>query len=508
MKILNAQQIKEVDQCSIQKQKISSWELMERASAVFVDALCRYLTSSTKVHIFCGKGNNGGDGLAIARMLADRHFSVSVFIVQHTNKASEDFLINYEKIKTHSRIDCRKEVFQYADIDGEIKDDVICIDALLGSGINKAASGLLEACICHINKRYKTIYSVDMPSGLFIDKENGPHDAVVKSTRTFTFQLPKLSFFFPENAKFVGDWEVLDIGLSEECIQQHTTSYFTIDSSFVASLYIPRKKVSAKWDYGHCLVIAGSWAMPGAAVMCVGSALRSGCGLVTIHSVEKVVDKVSQYYPECLLSVESNSTNIQKIPGNIKRYTSIAFGCGMGYTEDTHMALHTLLQTAEEQKLIIDADGLNVLAQHPEWIDQLPPYRTILTPHIKEFDRLFGNHSTHYQRLQTAIQVAIRKKIVVVLKSAYTAVILPSGYVYFATLANSGLAKGGSGDVLTGLIAGLCARGYQIENAALLAVYLHAYAGLMAAQHTHSECVLPTDVIAFLPHAFKLVENA
>lgn len=508
MKILNAQQIKEVDRCSIQKQKISSWELMERASAVFVGTLCKYLTGSEKVHIFCGKGNNGGDGLAIARMLADRHFSVSVFIVQHTDKASEDFLINYEKIKTHSRIRCIKEIRQSADMDGEIKDDVICIDALLGSGINKAAEGLLKECICHINRHYKTIYSVDVPSGLFLDKENGPNDAVVRSTCTLTFQLPKLSFFLPENAEFVGDWEVLDIGLSEECIRQHATSYFTIDLSFVSSLCIPRKKVSAKWDYGHCLIVAGSAAMPGAAVMCVCSALRSGCGLVTIHSVEKVVDKVSQYYPECLLSVDSYSTNIQRMPDNIEKYTSVAFGCGMGHTEDTYRVLQSLLQTTGSQKLIIDADGLNVLAQHPELADLLPSYRTVLTPHIKEFDRLFGKHYSHYQRLQTAVQMAVHKKTVIVLKSAYTAVVLPSGNVYFATFANSGMAKGGSGDVLTGLIAGLCARGYQTENAALLAVYLHAYAGLQAAQHIHPACVLPTDVITFLSDAFKLVENA
>ncbi len=506
MKILNAQQIKEIDNCTVRVQNISSIHLMERAAIVVVQKLLDNLSLKNGVDIYCGKGNNGGDGLAIARMLADRGFNVRVLIVQYTPSASQDFLINYEKLKTQSNIKTIQHIETENDLKIEINKDNVCIDAILGSGVNKPTDGIIRKTIKYMNDHYSKIFSIDVPSGLFLDVPNSPEDVIITAHYTFTFQLPKFSFLFPENADFVGHWEVLNIGLSEECIEKYTTDFFCIDKNLVKSVYVPRKKVSAKWDYGHCLIVAGSSNMPGAAVLCVSSALRSGCGLVSIHSVDKVTSIVLTHHPECLLSVDEADEYISHIP-QLKKYSAIAFGSGTGNHTNTYSALKTLLLKTEKQKIIIDADGLNVMAQHSELFDHLPKGQCIITPHIKEFDRIFGEQKNHYCRIQKAKNAAKELGIVVVLKSAYTAVALPSGKVYFNTVANAAMAKGGSGDLLTGLIAGLCARGYTIENAAILATYIHSLAGRFAAEHIHPDCVIPSDVIAYLSQAFSTIED-
>ncbi|GIV28228.1 MAG: bifunctional NAD(P)H-hydrate repair enzyme [Bacteroidia bacterium] len=508
MKILSATQIKQVDNCSILKQNITSWELMERAASRFVENLLPLLNTNTSVYIFCGKGNNGGDGLAIARMLSSKNFSVHLFIIQHTSTASNDFLINLEKIK-HCNLASFKEIFSINDLsDISINDNHVCIDAILGSGVNKPTSGILQECIHFINQKFSSIISVDVPSGLFLDIPNSPNDSIIKATHTFTFQMPKLSFFFPENNIYVGSWKIIDIELSQECIDEQATHFFTIDSTLIRKIYQKRNHIKSKWDFGHTLLIAGSYQMPGAALLCTNSALRSGCGLVTLHSIASVVSKAVQRFPECILSVDSAQDYIQSIPKNLNRYTSIAIGCGIGKNKHSHYVLSKLLQSITNQKLVIDADGLNTIANDVNFfLPQLPSHQTILTPHIKEFDRIFGHHTTHFDRIQTALRIAQEKKIVIVLKSPYTAVILPSGQVYFNTIANSGLAKGGSGDVLAGLIAGLCAKSYSIENAALLGVYIHSIAAKKAIENFHPATLLPSDVVQYFSSVFYEVEN-
>ncbi len=508
MKILNAQQIKQADNCSIQTQNISSWDLMERASSHFVQNLLPLLNPSSSIYIFCGKGNNGGDGLAIARLLAEKQFPVYIFILHHSPTASNDFTINLEKIKS-SKIQKLKDVFSLNDLSDILPDkNSICIDALLGSGVNKPTSGLLRDAINFINQNFSTIISVDVPSGLYLDNPNSITDSIIKATHTFTFQLPKLSFFFPENSNFLGTWKLIDIGLSQECIDKHNTYFHTIDKDYIQKIYHKRHPLKSKWDFGHTLIIAGSHQMPGAAMLCTNSALRSGCGLVTLHSIEWVASKVVERFPECILSIDSGKEYIQSIPENLNRYTSIAMGCGLAKNKYSKDVLSQVLKKTTSQKIVIDADGLNTMAENIDFfLHQLPPHQTILTPHIKEFDRIFGNHTTHFERIQTALHYAQDKKIVIVLKSPYTAVILPSGNVYFNTIANSGLAKGGSGDVLTGLIAGLCMQNYSIEDASILAVYIHSLAAKEATQIIHPATLLPSDVIYHFSNVFMQIEN-
>ncbi|GAB4203725.1 MAG: bifunctional ADP-dependent NAD(P)H-hydrate dehydratase/NAD(P)H-hydrate epimerase [Bacteroidia bacterium] len=507
MKILNAAQIKEADRCSILLQKISSWDLMERASSAFVNALLPYVDKKNSVDVYCGKGNNGGDGLAIARMLAEIGFSIRVIIVEHTPNASQDFLINYDKIQVLGESVKIIHVEKNADLEHlQISNHPVCIDAILGSGVNKPAEGIIKEVIHHINRHYTKIFSVDVPSGLFLDKPNPENSAVVKADYTFTFQMPKLSFLFPENADYVGEWDILDIGLSDECIEKQPTDFYAIEDASIKSIYVPRKKTGLKWNFGHCLIIAGSKNMRGAAVLCTGAALKSGCGLASIHSVEKVVSSVIQKYPECILSIDSNEDVCSELP-DISKYDAIAFGSGMGCNEKTYSVLVKLLKEIKKQKLVIDADGLNVIARYNDCIELLQNKQIILTPHIKEFDRIFGSSKNHFERIHKAIDIAKKLNTVIVLKSAYTAIVLPSGKVYFNIVANSGLAKGGSGDVLTGIMVSLCAKNYSIENAAILGVYIHLVAGLFAKIELHPESMLPSDVINHISDAFDYIEN-
>lgn len=506
MKILNARQIKEVDVCTIQQQNITSLDLMERAATAFVNKIIGKLNKEKKIHIYCGKGNNGGDGLVTARLMAQRGYAVWVYIIEHTFKASDDFSVNYKKLveATESPVILHIEnIGQLKSI--EYSDEIYCIDAVLGSGINKSTHGIIKDVIDFINNHYAHIISIDVPSGLFLDHLNGLNDSIIKATHTYTFQLPKFSFFIPENAQYIGQWEILDIGLSDMCIQKQSTNFYVIDKEMVSIRYKPRQKIGAKWDYGHCLIIAGSENMRGAAVLCVGGALRSGCGLVSIHSIEKVINDVIQKYPECILSTDKNAQYVQTLP-DLNKYTAIAFGCGIGKNNLSYQVLEGLIKNSNGKKIIIDADGLNLLAEQRAY-ELLKQKNIIITPHIKEFDRLFGNSVHHFERINKAIQIAKQLQLVIVLKSAYTAVVLPSGNVYFNSLANSALAKGGSGDVLTGIIASLCARGYPIEDAAIIGVYIHSLAGKYTTQHIHPESVLPSDIINHISHAYMHINN-
>lgn len=512
MKLFSAEQIKSIDQCTIAQQNISSWELMERAASELYYQLIFDIYSEEIIHIYCGKGNNGGDGLALSRMLLNSNSNIQVktFIVQHTQNASQDFLINYEKLKQseqNKNISVIQEITGKEDIEKiQVFENTVCIDAILGSGVNKPTSGIIKTTIDFINSKYSKILSIDVPSGLFLDNANSIDDSIIRAHKTYTFQFPKKSFFFLENADFLGDWEIVDIGLSEKCINEQQTNFYTIDEELVKSLYIPRKKISAKWDYGHCLIIAGSANMQGAAIMNVGAALRSGCGLVSMHSVSNVLNTVIHHYPECILSKDEQQEYISDIP-DISRYSAICFGSGIGVNNITQKAFEKLLSKISNQKLIIDADGLNLIKNHFNILESLNDKQIIITPHIKEFDRIFGVQKNHYDRIQKGIEIAKTRKIVIVLKSAYTSVILPSGDVYFNTYANSGLAKGGSGDILAGLIAGLCARGYSIENASIMGVYIHSLAGKLSVQNIHPECVLPTNILNYFSEAFKHISN-
>lgn len=499
MKILSIEQIKAWDEFTIKNEPISSIDLMERAANSCIRHIIKDIPLETEFVIFCGKGNNGGDGLSITRQLLLRGFSAKAIVVNYTENSSADFKINLERL-----IEFKQECISYIDKEEQLKkiildDSTIIIDALLGTGVNKRIEGLLASTVNFINNSHKKIISIDIPSGLYTDTENHRDDVIVRSSLTLTFQLPKLSFLFAQNQDFVQQFEVLDIGLSLDFLaKQHTPYYFTSKKD-IQPLLKYRGKFSHKGKYGHALLIAGSYGKMGAAVIAAKACLRSGAGLLTVHVPQKGVDVLQSSIPEAMVSIDKNEKVITETP-KLDIFHAVGIGPGIGTEVDTESVLKHLFNFSS-QPMVIDADGLNALSKNKTWLAFLPP-NTILTPHVKEFDRLTNTHESDFERLKSAKEFSLKYNCIVVLKSAFTQIVMPDGNTFFNSTGNAGLAKGGSGDTLTGIILGLLARGYNAPQAALIGVYVHGLSADICLKKINMESLLASDVIEKLPKAF------
>ncbi len=503
MKILNAQQIKACDAFTIKSEPISSIDLMERAANACTRYLLKKFTDEHEFIIFCGKGNNGGDGLAIARHLLVRSFNVKVFVIEHSEKASDDFSANLTRLKEQ-----KAEAVTHIENKNDLKkikfSSAIVIDALLGSGINKSLSGILEDTVNLINEHKNFVISIDVPSGLFIDTGNKEEDVIINSGITLTFQQPKLSFLFAQNQKYVPAFEILDIGLDKNFIAQQSSPYYFVRKEDLKVLIKKRNKFSHKGNFGHALLLAGSSGKMGAAVIAAEACLRSGAGLLTVHVPKCGVQILQAAIPEAMVSADENENLITTFP-KAGKHNAIGFGPGIGTEKDTAQVLKQIFNYSIPA-MVLDADALNILSENKTWLSFMPE-ATILTPHVKEFDRLTEKHENDFDRLKTAIQFSLKHNCIVVLKGAFTQTIMPDGNVFFNSTGNAGLAKGGSGDTLTGIILGLLARGYNAPQAALIGVYVHGLAADYAIKKASVESILASDVIRKLPKAFlKLSE--
>ena len=500
MKILSVQQIKDWDAFTIKNEPIASIDLMERAANACLRHIIKNIPLEAEFAIFCGKGNNGGDGLAIARQLLVRGFVVNVYIISHSDKESEDFKINLQRLK-----EIKPECTLVANNETEIKliklnSQIIVIDCLIGTGVNKPLDGILAAAVNFINASGNFITSIDIPSGLYSDKENNKEDVIVRSSTTLTFQLAKLSFLFAQNSIYVPYFEILDIGLSTDFLAKQNSPYYFVSKKDIQSLLKYREKFSHKGKYGHALLLAGSFGKMGAAVLAAKACLRSGAGLLTVHTANCGVNILQTSIPEAMVSADKNEKIISEIP-KLDSYNAIAFGPGVGTEEETATILKHLFNFCS-QALVIDADGLNNLSKNKTLLAFLPP-NTILTPHVKEFDRLTKNHDSDFERLKSAKEFSLKYNCIVILKSAFTQIVMPDGNIFFNSTGNAGLAKGGSGDTLTGIILGLLARGYNRPQAALIGVYVHGLAADMCLKKINIESLLASDVIDKLPKAFE-----
>lgn len=504
MKIFSAEQIKQIDEFTIANEPISSIDLMERAAMACTKRIMKLVNTEDALIIFCGKGNNGGDGFVIARLLLERGFNCHAFVINYTEKFSADAEINYNKLK-ESFATKISEINSLADLKENITStNYVVIDALLGTGINKAIDGLLKETVTFINANFRRIISIDVPSGLFIDQTSKDNESIICATLTLTFQFPKLAFLLPENKKYVNEFEVLDIGLSTKAIQDEFTNFYYITNQDISSFLKPRSKFSHKGIFGHALLLAGSKGKSGAAIISSKACLRSGAGLLTLHSNKSTVNGLLHHLPEAMSIEDTNEDHISEID-KPENYDAIGFGPGVGTHEDTQIVLKKILQYYTG-KLIIDADGLNILAENKTWLDFLPT-ETILTPHPKEFERLFGKHENDFERIKALKHISLKHNCIVVLKGAHSAVAFPDGSVFFNSSGNAGLAKGGSGDALTGIILGLLARGYTAAKATLIGLFVHGYAADMCIKKKSMESLLISDVIEQLPKAFKKLES-
>ncbi len=497
MNILTSQQIREVDAYTIENEPVSSIDLMERASTAFVTSFCEYYDETSPVIIFCGTGNNGGDGLAIGRLLHDRKYEVSAYVVGNEEKASMDFKLNRLRVKYPI-----KELMELSGI-FEFSEEAIVIDALFGSGLNRPLEGLASQIVTYLNESPVDIVSVDIASGLFSEK---PLDEAVaiRPKRTISFQVPKLAFFQPELAPYVGNWEILDIGLNQEFIDTRTTTYrLTAAENIELS---ERSPFMHKGDAGRVQLWAGAKGKMGAAILAAKSCLRSGVGLLYMKTPSVGTSILQQTVIEAMVTEDNGEHEITS-PDFLDHADVIGIGPGIGISEATSNALIEFLSAYDRQNpLVFDADGLNLLAMNQDLLSELPK-GSILTPHPGEFKRLVGEWKDDYEKLDKLRDLCQKYQLNVVLKGAFSAVCNVHGDVFFNPTGNAGMATAGSGDVLFGLVCGLLAQDKRPFESLISAVYIHGLAGDFAKQDLGMRSMTATDLIDYLPEAIQHVEG-
>ncbi|HKO82421.1 MAG TPA: NAD(P)H-hydrate dehydratase [Chitinophagaceae bacterium] len=497
MKLFSAEEIREWDQYTIQYEPIASIDLMERAASKCVEWLERNNYTAEKFHIFCGKGNNGGDGLAIARMLAEKKCSVVVYILEFGHKGTDDFQTNLARLHQYPETEIR--FIQTEDNFHGLHTNDIIIDALFGSGLNRGLEGVTAKLVEYINRSGCTIISIDIPSGLFTDRSS-LGKTIIKASHTLSFQCFKLAFMMAENSAFIGEIHILDIGLHPDFHNSSPGKYEFTDELLIYSIYKPRNRFGHKGDFGNALIIAGSYGKIGAAVLSAKACLRSGVGLLSCHIPKCGYDIVQSSIPEAMVMTDFNSSFITKIDDDLSKYKAIGIGPGMGTASETKAMLQNLLETYK-MPVILDADALNCISSQKEMLTIIPA-GSVLTPHPKEFERLFGNTSNEFERIELALQKSKEYNIVIVLKGHHTFIATPGNKGYYNSTGNAGMATGGSGDVLTGILTGLLAQGYSPVDAATLGVYIHGLAGDMAAEKQSMEAMIAGDITDHLPYAF------
>ncbi|CAM1367676.1 Multifunctional fusion protein [Tenacibaculum sediminilitoris] len=482
-KILNVAQIRKADEHTITKKGITSFALMGQASLAFVKAIEPFLNRSLKIAVVSGVGNNGGDGFAIARILRSKKYTVQPFLVQLKDTLSPDCDINFQKLDNTISIKTTSEVPEFSEYD-------VIIDAVFGSGLSKPITGFAKKVVENINLAKKTVYAVDVPSGLYCDVLSDS-ETMVQADLVISFQRPKRSFFFPENGNYVKNWKTVDIGLDEDFIQLQESNYYILNEQ-ITDILKPRPRQSHKGSYGHALLIAGSYGKMGAAVLSSKACLRSGIGLLTTYVPKCGYQIIQSSVPEAMCLIDENEEFVTQLPEFFK-YDILAIGPGLDVNEKTTLVVKKLL-SENNKPLVIDADAINIIAKNEE-LKLLLPKNSILTPHIKEFDRLVGKSDTSTERFQKQLNFSKEYECVVVLKNAYTTISSPEGNLYFNTSGNQGMATGGSGDVLTGIITGLLAQNYPPLHAALLGVFFHGKAGDEAACNKGYNALIASDII-------------
>lgn len=500
MKIFTGAQIRELDQYTIEHEPISSLNLMERAAKALTHAIEEKWSNQTPVVVFAGPGNNGGDALAVARLLAEDKYKVTVFLFNIHNHLSDDCNANKKRLLDGKKLEAFTEISVNFD-PPELTADTLVIDGLFGSGLNKPLASGFAALVKYINQSPAQVVSIDIPSGLMCeDNTYNIRNHIIQADVTLTLQQKKLSMLLADNQMYLGRLKVLDIRLSQEYIARTDSEFKILQENDIRPLLKTRHDYSHKGEMGHALLIAGSYGMAGAATLAAKACLRSGVGKLTMHAPRCNYNIMQIAVPEAILQLDNEETRFSE-PVNADDYTALGIGPGLGQQEDTAIALISQIRRTS-CPMVIDADAINLLSSHRAWTQHLPK-GMIFTPHPKEFDKLAGHISKDcYDRLSKARELAERMQAYIILKGHYSALCLPNRQVEFNSTGNSGMATAGSGDVLTGIITALLARGYKSEDACRVGMYLHGLAGDLAAKELGKESLVASDLIAYLPKAF------
>lgn len=490
--LLLASQIREADAYTIAHEPIASIDLMERASKAFVGWFVNHFPDRNKsIAIYCGTGNNGGDGVAIARMLYDHGYeALSVKIARFSSRSTDEFDKNLARLK---RLDIPLTEIENRD-DLPEENSGIIIDALLGTGLNKPLEGDYEKLVKYLNSIECTMVAVDIPTGFFADGEIDPDATILKAGLLITFQQPKINFLLPESGSYVGCLEVVNIGLNEKFIRSLNSPYQLVEEKDIRAKLKQRHRFSNKGTYGHALIIAGQPETMGAALLSSSACAYTGAGLTTACIPESGLTALNSHQPEVMAIVRKGNT----LPDiDWTKFTTIAIGPGLGKDANA-LKLFTAVLKNFNNPMVIDADAINMLASN-QGLWEYVPKGSVLTPHVKEFDRLFGEHKNWWQRMQTAKQKAKEHGVYIVLKNDYTITITPDEKFYFNSTSNAAMATGGMGDVLTGIIGALLAQKYTPEDACIIGNYIHGKAGDELALPNRMYVVLPGRLMTQLP---------
>ncbi|WP_179320111.1 NAD(P)H-hydrate dehydratase [Winogradskyella helgolandensis] len=499
MKLFSKEQIYEGDKLTTERQNISSTDLMERAGTqIFNWMHTRMQGAQVPIHVFCGIGNNGGDGLVLARHLITHGYNVVTYIVNCSDKRSKDFLINYDRIKNVTKkwptmLSCKEDFTEI-----EIGVDDIIVDAIFGIGLNRPPNDWVKALFQKFKASKAFTLSIDMPSGLYTDKAVEDEDAVIYAGYTLSFQSPKLAFFLPETEKYTIQWEVLDIGIDRDYLMQTETEVELISKLEVLPIYKPRKKFAHKGDFGHVMILGGSYGKIGAVNLASRAALSAGAGLVTAYIPKCGYHSLQTAIPEVMVITDDNETHISNINFELKP-TVIGVGVGLGTSEETAKTFEAFLKK-NKVPLVIDADGLNIISQHKTLLKLLPK-QTVLTPHPKELERLIGKWSSDFEKLEKVKAFTNKYDLIVLIKGAHS-ITVNKNKLYINTTGNPGMATGGSGDVLTGVISGLIAQGYTPFAATIFGVYLHGKSADISIEDYGYQSLIASHIIETLGEAY------
>ncbi|MBQ9640783.1 MAG: NAD(P)H-hydrate dehydratase [Bacteroidaceae bacterium] len=504
MKILSAVQLRQLDTYTIEHAPISSLDLMERASKAFVNELIAHWPTNTPVKIFAGSGNNGGDALAVARLLAENGYGdVSVFLFNIGEKMSEDCKANKLRLQKYAEVKLEEITTQFTP--PQLTEADLVIDGLFGTGLSRPLNGGFASVVKYINASPSTIVSIDVPSGLMCeDNTYNVMNHIIKANYTYTFHCPKLAFLFPENETYCGVWKVLDIGILDPDDETSATTYFLSERTEIKALLKSRSRFAHKGSMGHAALVAGKKGMAGAAVLASKACMRAGVGKLTLRTPEANLPVVQMAIPEVVVDVDPDPVCFSHT-FDTSEYEALGIGPGIGTELQT---TQTFIEQVSQTKcpVVIDADALNIIGSHRGWLTQLPR-NCILTPHKKELFGLISSTSNSFEELERTRELAVRQHIYIVIKGAFSAICTPEGMVYFNPTGNPGMATAGSGDVLTGIILALLAQGYAPEAAARLGVYLHGLAGDIAAEQLGYESLIASDMIDSLGAAFKRMKK-
>lgn len=505
MKIFNTTQIHELDKYTIEHEPIRSIDLMERAAKAVTQVITKEWDQTTPVVVFAGPGNNGGDALAVARLLAEQGYQVSVYLFNIHDKLSEDCAANKKRLAESKRLKEFVEVSRDFD-PPRLESGMLVVDGLFGSGLNKPLAGGFASLVKYINQSPAKVVSIDVPSGLMTeDNTYNIRANIIKANLTLTFQQKKLAMMLADCQQYLGDLRVLDIRLSQEFINKTDARYVIQEENQLRSILRPRNDFAHKGQMGHALIIAGSYGMTGAAILATKACLRSGVGKVTVRTPKRNYAIMQMAVPEAVLQMDHEETCFSEAL-DAHDYDALGIGPGIGTHENTAIALIAQIRRAQ-CPIVLDADALNILANHRAWMQQLPK-EIIMTPHPAEFDRINGGASSDcYDRLSKARDLAIQLGAYIILKGHYSALCMPDGHVIFNPSGNSGMATAGCGDVLAGVITGLLARGYKRAEACQLGMYLHGLAGDLAIRDIGKESLIASDIIRYLPKAFLRLED-